>query len=238
MAIRALNWAFSLEDVKKGAKSVLIVLANYANEKWQCYPSRENLAKKTGLSVRTVQTHLNWLVKNEYIARRKRRSRNGRFFMNVYTLNPNANFARPEKSQVQIPAEPCANNGSHQVQVSTRPSAESAPYTKEKNTKEEILKREKRPRAINWSISVYEEYFPNQQLPVFSQDIIINRIGNEDRWRGALSFWKGSDYRANSIPRLCDYYDELKNGKGNQSQPKTDNDRIRESAEFYSNYPA
>lgn len=86
MSIQALNWALSQDQITNSAtRFVLLVLCNYANEDRQCYPSRENIAKKTSLSVRAVQNHLNWLVENGYVTKTDRRF-DGKQSTNLYTL--------------------------------------------------------------------------------------------------------------------------------------------------------
>lgn len=69
MSIQALNWAMQQDQIKNsGTRFVLLILCNYANEAGQCYPSRETLAKKTSMTARSVQSHLNWLSENGYIS--------------------------------------------------------------------------------------------------------------------------------------------------------------------------
>ena len=74
-----------------GARFVLLVLANYANEDGYCYPSRETIARKTSMTSRAVQNHLNWLVAHGYITAENRRS-NGKQSTNLYRLKFFANF--------------------------------------------------------------------------------------------------------------------------------------------------
>lgn len=86
MSIQALNWALNQDQITNSAtRFVLLVLCNYANEDKQCYPSRENIAKKTSLSVRAVQNHLNWLLENGYVTKTERRF-DGKQSTNLYTL--------------------------------------------------------------------------------------------------------------------------------------------------------
>lgn len=86
MSIQALNWALAQDQIENSAtRFVLLILCNYANENGQCYPSRETIAKKTSLSIRTVQTHLNWLAENGYIKWEQQRIKDKQA-PNVYQL--------------------------------------------------------------------------------------------------------------------------------------------------------
>ena len=90
-----------------GARYVLLVLANFADERGFCYPSRETIARKTSQSVRAVQRHLNWLVSNDYVLIETRR-RKGSFTSSLYRLKnftpPGADLSAP--SADLSPGEP------------------------------------------------------------------------------------------------------------------------------------
>lgn len=122
MSIQALNWALSQDTLSNsGARFVLLVLCNYANEAGQCYPSRETIAKKTSMSVRSVQTHINWLAEHGYLTWSNERNNDNRQTPNIYQL-PSAKFApRGEK--------PSANSAKAECKSCTEPSANSAQYT-------------------------------------------------------------------------------------------------------------
>lgn len=124
MSIQYLNWSLSRDEIEtSGAKFVLVVLANYANEDGEAYPSRETIGRLTSMSVRAVQNHLNWLVENGYLARKSRRQTDQQFKTNLYQLRPSAESAQGTEIHVQISTEPCAD-------FDKKPCADSAPYTK------------------------------------------------------------------------------------------------------------
>lgn len=93
-------------------------------------------------------------------------------------------------------------------------------------------------------VRIYRDVFPENFLSVYLQDLVMARIENAQVWRAALDFWAGNSYRPGSVARICDYYDELLAGKQNGTNShgphrskRTDQDVLRESAEFYANYP-
>jgi DNA-binding transcriptional ArsR family regulator len=87
MSIKALNWVLEDESIpESNDRFVLLILANYADENGNCYPSRDNIAKKTRISVRSVQRSLNWLTDNGYITKEKRFF-DGKQSSNYYTLD-------------------------------------------------------------------------------------------------------------------------------------------------------
>lgn len=74
MSIKYLNWAFDIELPANEGKSVLIALANYADEEGSCFPSQEKLALNTGQSISTIHRHLKHLEDKGYISRKARRN--------------------------------------------------------------------------------------------------------------------------------------------------------------------
>lgn len=79
MSIQALNWVFKQDEItNSGAKFVLTILANYADESGRCYPGQETIAKLTAITERTVRSHLEWLETNGYITKTARRLKNRR----------------------------------------------------------------------------------------------------------------------------------------------------------------
>ncbi len=132
MSIQALNWALSQDQIENsGARFVLLVLANYANEMGQCYPSRETIAKKTSTSVRSVQNHINWLAEHGYLVWTNERNDSKQQTPNIYQLKkPSANSAPREE-------KPSANIAEAECKLRRKPSAESAQYTSVREPSEE-----------------------------------------------------------------------------------------------------
>lgn len=128
MSIEALNWAFD-QNIKSGRKFVLVVLANYADETGYCYPSRETIARKTGLEVRAVQAHLNWLDINGFIDRRRRQI-GQKVLPNGYFVNwKSADVS--ERAKIALSnLERAKNSVSDSAKNDISDSAKFAPYTK------------------------------------------------------------------------------------------------------------
>lgn len=78
MSHRASTWAFD-QDLPPNDKLLLLALADEANDDGEsCYPGQERLARKTSMSVRTVQRRLASLQKCGLISRRPRFRGEGR----------------------------------------------------------------------------------------------------------------------------------------------------------------
>lgn len=65
-------------------KSVLFVLANYADDQNKCYPSKERIAREAGMSKRTVDRSIDELVKAGIVKYEKGGINSGN---NIYLLN-------------------------------------------------------------------------------------------------------------------------------------------------------
>lgn len=89
MSIQALNWVLKQDWIENsGAKFVLMILANYADEDGVCYPSQSTIARLTAMSERTVRNHLTWLADDaKVITRSLRRAPGGFRSTDVYQLN-------------------------------------------------------------------------------------------------------------------------------------------------------
>ena len=85
MSYQAMAWAVKINTDSSISKLLLLMIANYANEKGEAYPSQEHLAKLCQCSPRSVVRHINKLEKDKFITIRK--EKNGAFGFNLYTLN-------------------------------------------------------------------------------------------------------------------------------------------------------
>lgn len=78
----------SSADISPTSRTVYRALLQYANrETWSCFPSVKTLAHDTGLSERTVRTHLNILVKEELILKFPRKRQDNGNSSNLYFFN-------------------------------------------------------------------------------------------------------------------------------------------------------
>ncbi|MBL4645069.1 MAG: hypothetical protein COA52_11595 [Hyphomicrobiales bacterium] len=58
MSIQAVAWALGLKVGSPTGKVLLLCLANYANEKGECWPNQRTIANETELSTRTTRQWL------------------------------------------------------------------------------------------------------------------------------------------------------------------------------------
>jgi len=78
-------WAVKQDTKSPVSKLVLLMIANYANEKNESYPSQIHLAKLCQCTRVSVNKHIKDLEKSGYLSIRKQK--NGMFGYNLYTLN-------------------------------------------------------------------------------------------------------------------------------------------------------
>lgn len=120
MSVQALSCAFAIRGITSSEKLVLLALANFANEKMECWPSQERIAADTELSERTVWAALNKLEALGMLTRERRKRPDGTRSTDKFTLHfspivrsePVANPAKPTRksceSQSQSLQEPVA----------------------------------------------------------------------------------------------------------------------------------
>ncbi|MCA8916614.1 MAG: helix-turn-helix domain-containing protein [Planctomycetes bacterium] len=90
-----------LDDDKVSDRSVRVwgLLARYANEAGQCWPSRTTLAKRLRCGTATVDRALANLISRGWISKRVRR-KGGRYDSTVYTLNQSSRVMNGKGSPV------------------------------------------------------------------------------------------------------------------------------------------
>jgi DNA-binding MarR family transcriptional regulator len=85
MSFQAMAWALK-QPAKTNEKFLLIVIANYADERGHAWPSVERLAVDTGMSRATIKRCLKKLEDGKFLSRHKRVK--GRLqTSNLYALN-------------------------------------------------------------------------------------------------------------------------------------------------------
>ena len=144
MSIHALNWALEQDRIDNpGAKFVLLVLCNYADEKGQCWPSRENVAQKTAMSISSVQRHINWLAANGFLTWTNEHTKENRQTPNVYQL-PSADFAPREKKPgdklAHPPEKPSAKIAKAECQMRQKPGDKLAQNTSVRDTSKNTIR--------------------------------------------------------------------------------------------------
>lgn len=85
MSFSAMAWAVKQETKSPVSKLVLLMIANYADENGEAYPSQEHLAKLCECTRVSVNKHIKQLEKLNFITIKK--TKNGMFGYNKYKLN-------------------------------------------------------------------------------------------------------------------------------------------------------
>lgn len=128
MSVQAIGWALS-QDIPTASKFVLVALANYANDKGECWPSQETIARNTSMTDRTVRTHLKLLEDRGYISRQKRRREDG--FQNSDMITIIAFSSRKDipvtKSSRKLTTEPAGNSLPNQPENDCKTSRKEIP---------------------------------------------------------------------------------------------------------------
>ena len=70
MIRKSFQWIWDT-SIKSGQKIVLLAISFYSNEQNQCKMSVKQLSKICGMSVRSVVSHMQFLIKNKFIKRQK-----------------------------------------------------------------------------------------------------------------------------------------------------------------------
>lgn len=119
MSVQAITAALAVQGVTSSEKLLLIVLANYADEHFKCWPSQSTLASNTMLSERNVRRILATLEEKTVISRRVRYNGRGRS-SDLITLNlvadtvsgtKSVNKSRTVSDLAATPRTPCPERG-------------------------------------------------------------------------------------------------------------------------------
>lgn len=94
MNYKAMEWAFEQPLADSPAKFLLVAIAGHAGRDLSCFPSRNRLAKMTGMSVRTIARKVDVLQEAGLIQVTTRKRPNGSFTSSEYVLLMN----QPEDS--------------------------------------------------------------------------------------------------------------------------------------------
>ena len=179
------------------AKAVLLVLASYANERGECWPSLDTIAKGAGCSVASVKRTLARLRGRGLVTWRNRtRSKEGRA-SNLYRLTLNQGKAHTEP-----------NTSSHRAEPRVSQSYEQEPINKNQLTRErgarematsrgEYLPEEWEPsdKANQWTLEKYPHVNAGLELEKF-RDYWQAASGQNARKRDWNAAWRNWIRRA------------------------------------------
>lgn len=110
MSWQALAWAGKLTVGSPAAKSLLILLANFADEAGECYPTFEKLSEMSELSYRAVQDNIAKLESLGLIERNRKRNALGHLGITRYRLCLDVQSVATHRQE--MPVEPPATDSS------------------------------------------------------------------------------------------------------------------------------
>ncbi len=87
MSVQALSCAIAVRGVSASEKLLLLVLANYADDRMTCWPSHKKMAAEACLSERTILTLLKSLEARQIISRQERFRSDGSRTTDAITLH-------------------------------------------------------------------------------------------------------------------------------------------------------
>ena len=92
MSVEAMSWAFAI-PLPPCPKSILVALANRADEDGYCWPGIEDLERRTGWKRRAIQTAIRFLLTHKLIGVSPRFTSSGQQDSNLYRLSLGINPA-------------------------------------------------------------------------------------------------------------------------------------------------
>ena len=87
MSFEAMAMVVTVEDISPVDKLILLLLSNYADENYKCFPSYDKISKLANCSRRTAVRSINRLEETGHIRIKKRRLSNNDNQSNIYTIN-------------------------------------------------------------------------------------------------------------------------------------------------------
>lgn len=202
MSIEAINWALKTETGSPGCKLVLIVLANYANEDGESYPSHATLSARTEQCVKTVSSHLRRLEDSGLLVTVPRYGTDGRRTSNIYRLNIGASLPAKitDTPHVKITDTPPVKITEYPLEKkpSEKPSDNACASGKPKRTKQDVTFTDYRKQLQQQG----EKFLPDDD-PLFAwaesvalPDGYISLAWLEFKSRHATDAKKQKDWRA------------------------------------------
>ncbi len=87
MSFEAMAMVVTVENISPTDKLILLLLSNYADENYKCFPSYDKISKLANCSRRTAVRSINRLEQDGHICIQKRRLSNNDNQSNIYTIN-------------------------------------------------------------------------------------------------------------------------------------------------------
>ena len=137
------NLAWKIEGLKPTTKFVLIALCDYANkQKFTAWPSHKSIAKRTCMSVSSVQRAIKSLCELNLLSYRNRYDENGNKRSNLYQINLNRlhELTSPPDNVVRLTPPPSHGDRRGTVTLTDKPLHQTFDKTSEfENSNEEVM---------------------------------------------------------------------------------------------------
>ena len=187
MSTIIMSACWPLQGMSGPQKSVLISLADNANDEGVCWPSVARIAKRTCLAERTVQAAIKWLGNVGILSVRERMGRS-----TVYTLTPAA-YAPPQDVHPAADAPPppqltTQTPAAAAPRTVKEPSIEPSPLVEGVNSSK-VSKLKCDPQAI---VDLFNQTLPGlPQVAMLTKDRIakIKARWDESEVHQDLEFW-------------------------------------------------
>lgn len=183
-------WGLQMQATRK---SVLISLADNANDDGLCWPSIATICERTCLSIRAVQDALGWLEESQVVRRIDRAGRSNHFYITPKAYTPAPAAPRIRRTPQQVHPTPAAS-APQPPQEARIPPAPAAPITVIEPSLEPskepsvVAKAKKTPLPTKETWGLYAmAYFSRYRVdPVRNQTVnsqmaqFVSRIGQEE----------------------------------------------------------
>lgn len=135
MSNEVINWAYK-QDLPMNEKFTLVSLADYADEKWSCFPSQATAARRLGCSERTARRLIYRLIDRGYVRLEANPGRSNRYYLQdpgqivrPDNLSPRTTVSGAPDNSVRGPRTPVSSEPSITPQPSLRHAGEASEYT-------------------------------------------------------------------------------------------------------------
>lgn len=122
MSFEAIHWAAEREIDAPLTKFLLVILSQYADSDWSCFPSQKRVAEQMSISERTVRRHMGELEKLGLIRREVRRRSDGTRSTDRIILTPKTSTGQSDRLQSSTgharPHQPDTGGQNNRTQVS------------------------------------------------------------------------------------------------------------------------
>lgn len=160
MSVQAITQALAIQGVSPSEKLLLMVLANYADADFSCWPSVKRLCADTGMGERTVQRSLKSLESAGLVKRDERRRPDGSRTSDRLTLvfDGGANLTPPPANLSPTPRQ----IDTTPPQICHPPPANLAPLTSFEPSAEPSAEPSERKRALAAEFDVFWAAYPSK----------------------------------------------------------------------------